>query len=239
MKRLSILLVVLICQGPIIGQELTSTQLLEKAIAYHDPGNNWPNFNDSLVVNMQIPNVPDRLSSFNINLPLDHFYIKAIADGNITEYTLDKGTCEVVFNGTKNPDEATQREFGVNCERANVMKDYYTYLYGLPMKLKDPGTIVDPEVRYIDFDGKNYLVLKVTYDPEVGSDIWFFYFDPSTYAMEIYQFYKGDPDGAGKDTGEFILLTEETVLCGIRIPKNRAWYYNKGAKYLGTDFLMN
>lgn len=222
-----------------ISQGLTGAQLLDKAIAYHDPGNNWQHFNDTLVVNMKIPNNPDRLSTININMPGDRFYVKAINDGNITEYTVDKGNCELAFNGNKNPDEATKREFGVDCERANVYKNYYTYLYGLPMKLKDPGANVDAVVRNENFDGKDYLVLKVTYDPEVGSDVWFFYFDPTTYAMEIYQFYKGDPDGAGKDTGEFILLTEESVLSGIRFPKNRAWYYNKAAKYLGTDFLMN
>lgn len=221
-----------------MAQSLTATQLLERSIKYHDPGNNWQHFNDTLVVNMKIPNNPDRLSTINIDLPGDLFYVKAINDGNITEYTVNKGNCDVSFNGAK-PDEATQREFGVNCERANVYKDYYTYLYGLPMKLKDPGAIIDPVVRYQNFEGKDYLQLKVTYDPAVGTDVWFFYFDPDTYAMEIYQFYKGDPDGAGKDTGEFILLTEESVISGIRFPKNRAWYYNKGAKYLGTDFLLN
>ena len=68
-------------------------------------------------------------------------------------------------------------------------------------------------------------------------DVWFFYFDPGTYAMEIYQFYKGEPDGAGKDTGEYILLSGMEEVEGIKMPKTRAWYYNKDDKYLGTDIL--
>jgi hypothetical protein len=40
------------------------------------------------------------------------------------------------------------------------MRNYYTFLYGLPMKLADPGTIIDPVVVKKEFMGKEYLVLK-------------------------------------------------------------------------------
>ena len=48
------------------------------------------------------------------------------------------------------------------------------------------------------FKGKEYLVLKATYDEAVGKDVWYFYFDPETYAMEIYQFFRMDDDGNQK-----------------------------------------
>jgi hypothetical protein len=34
--------------------------------------------------------------------------------------------------------------------------------------------------------GKEYLVLKVDYQKEIGKDTWYFYFNPKTYAMEVY-----------------------------------------------------
>ncbi len=111
--------------------------------------------------------------------------------------------------------------------------NYYTYLYGLPMKLKDEGTNIDPKIEKKSFKGKEYLVLKVTYEETVGSDIWFFYFDPKTYAMEVYQFFKKDKP----DSGEYILLTGMETINDIKMPKTRAWYYNKDDKYLGTDIL--
>ena len=56
--------------------------------------------------------------------------------------------------------------------------------------------------------------------------------------MEIYQFFKTDDSGKLKtDSGEYILLTEEAIVNAIKMPKNRAWYYNKDDKYLGTDLL--
>ncbi|MGB0892084.1 MAG: DUF6503 family protein, partial [Flavobacteriaceae bacterium] len=82
------------------------------------------------------------------------------------------------------------------------------------------------------FKGKEYLVLKATYKKEVGKDTWYFYFNPKTYAMEVYQFFKNKPN-----SGEYILLTGEEVINGVKMPKNRAWYYNKDNGYLGTDIL--
>ena len=139
----------------------------------------------------------------------------------------------IAFNGETNISEAVAKENDLSCERANLYKNYYTYLYGLPMKLNDEGTQIDPKVTKKTFKGKEYLVLKVTYAETVGKDTWYFYFDPKTYAMEIYQFFKEE----AKNDGEYILLTEEVIVNDIKMPKKRAWYYNKDNGYLGTDIL--
>jgi len=65
------------------------------------------------------------------------------------------------------------------------------------MKLRDEGMIVDPKVIRKNFMDKEYLTLKVTYDKAVGSDTWYFYFDPQTYAMEVYQFYHDESKNDG------------------------------------------
>jgi len=107
------------------------------------------------------------------------------------------------------------------------------------MKLRDPGTNINHPVEKKEFQGKQYLVLKATYDAAVGSDIWYFYFDPETYAMEVYQFYKTDDNGQMiPNSGEYILLSEEATVSGIKMPKVRAWYYNQDHKYLATDTLV-
>jgi len=113
------------------------------------------------------------------------------------------------------------------------MKNYYTYLYGLPMKLKDSGTIINEKVKREIFKNKEYLILKVNYTEAIGKDTWYFYFDPSTYALEVYQFYHDE----AKNDGEYILLDSLETINGIKMPKTRAWYYNKDNTYLGTDDL--
>ncbi|TMM29663.1 hypothetical protein FDT66_11155 [Polaribacter aestuariivivens] len=214
------------------SQELTGKQLLEKAITFHDPNGNWETFKGELFVTMEIPNSSPRKSRIRINLPEQYFLVKAVKDTIVTEYAIHKGDCSMAINGNTNPSEILKKKHGLSCERANLYKNYYTYLYGLPMKLKDKGTIIDEKVERKTFKGKEYLVLKATYSKEVGKDTWYFYFNPETYAMEVYQFFK-----EAKNSGEYILLSGLETINGIKMPKNRAWYYNKDNGYLGTDIL--
>ena len=214
------------------SQELTGDELLEKSIQFHDPNNNWATFNGELFVTMEIPKKSSRKSKININLPKEHFSVEAIRDTIVTNYTVDKGVCSIAINGNKNPSEKIKKKFRLNCDRAKMYKNYYTFLYGLPMKLKDEGTIIHQKVEKRKFKGKEYLVLKATYNKEVGKDTWYFYFNQKTYAMEVYQFFK-----ATKDSGEYILLSGLETINEIKIPKIRAWYYNKNNGYLGTDIL--
>ena len=187
---------------------------------------------------MEMPDNPKRISQITIDLPSEYFKVKATRDTVVTEYTVDKGNCKISLNGKTDISKAELFSNNLSCERATLYKNYYTYLYGLPMKLKDKGTNVSETVERKTFKGKDYLVLKVTYDESVGSDVWFFYFNPETFAMEIYQFFKTDEHGKLKlDSGEYIMLSETETINQIKMPKVRAWYYNKDDAYLATDTL--
>jgi len=234
MQRILLLLILLL--GLLsTAQELTGSQLLEKAIAYHDPQGNWSQFIGKFQVTMTIPNRSDRVSELEINLPAQFFELFATRDSLLTAYTISKEEVSVTklnLKDKKEFDEVTNKDN----DRAIMMRDYYTYLYGLPMKLQDAGTIINEKVQRKLFKGKEYLVLEVSYDPSVGSDVWFFYFDPETYKMEVYQFYKTDENGSiESDSGEYILLSENKVVNNINIPAIRKWYYNKNDQFLGTD----
>jgi hypothetical protein len=55
------------------------------------------------------------------------------------------------------------------------------------MKLKDPGTIISSVVNRKDFLGKEYL-LKVKYEESIGTDSWYFYFDPKLMLLKYTSF---------------------------------------------------
>lgn len=237
MKYLFCLLASITIFQTTVAQTLSAESLLDKAIAYHDPNNTWSSFSGNFKVTMTTPNQTPRKSDITINLPAQFFNVTAVKDTTMTTYTVGKNNCVLTYNGTQ-LDTTAAKAKGMTCDRATMYKNYYTYLYGLPMKLKDKGTNLDPKVERKTFKGKDYLVLKATYDAEVGTDVWYFYFNPKTYAMEVYQFFKTDANGKVKtDSGEYILLSEEQSVNGIKMPKVRAWYYNKDNKYLGTDTL--
>lgn len=219
-------------------KELTSEQILNNSISYHDPNNEWNTFNSTFHITMETPDSPNRESVITINNPESAFYLKVVKDTTMIEYKVRGDNCNIAFNRSAQFTEEEAKANNLNCDRAKMYKNYYSYLYGLPMKLKDPGTHISETVERKSFKGKDYLVLKVTYDESVGSDNWYIYLNPETYAMEVYQFFKKDENGNQKDdSGEYILLTEEMVVNFIKMPKNRAWYYNKDDAYLGTDIL--
>jgi len=125
------LLVTLVGNKSCHAQTLTGSQLLEKALQYHDPNGHWESFNGEFHVSMDMPKRPVRKSVVTLNLPEEYFNITTTQDTVITVREVNKGICTAPL------DKVDDAEF---CKRSKMFKNYYTYLYGLPMKLKDPGS---------------------------------------------------------------------------------------------------
>ncbi len=217
----------------VAAQAPSADEVLQKSIAYHDPQGEWGHFSGAFSIRMETPDNPDRQSYIRIDQPRSFFGIRIRKEGQETELELNRGNCHLRYNGSLTFSEELAKKHQLTCERARLWRDYYSYLYGLPMKLGDPGTQIDPKVERRNFKGSLYWVLKVSYDPETGSDTWYFYFDPQTYALAAYQFYH-DP---AKNDGEYILLEGEAHVGKMRLPRIRKWYTNQSGKYLGTDTL--
>tara|TARA_B110000261_G_scaffold161234_1_gene202306 strand:- start:701 stop:1420 length:720 start_codon:yes stop_codon:yes gene_type:complete len=216
------------------GQNWTGLELINKSIEYHDPNNNWTKFSGALNITMETPTRAPRVSSILIDLQKEYFKNEYGSDSNSITQEIQNGTCTLLLNGSSNFTKEQEKKYRLSCDQVKRTRDYYTYLYGLPMKLKDPGTIIETKTEKRTFKGNEYWVVKVNYEKGVGKDTWYFYFNPKSFALEVYQFFHDE----SKNDGEYILLTEEQVVDGIIMPKNRAWYYNEKDKYLGTDFLF-
>ena len=232
MKNLFLILVFLFSTQTFC-QEITGKELLEKTIQFHDPNGNWETFKGTFLVTMKSPKRANRESVISIDLPNQFFSVKATSGNNTSKYIVNKDSVEIVFNEDKNLSKEVLIKNKLSEARAKMYQNYYTYLYGLPMKLKDPGAIIHDEVMLDKFKGDNYYVLKVTYDKKVGKDTWYFYFETETYQMRYYQFYHDE----SKEDGEYIFLDGLETINGVKMPKKRAWYMNKDDKYLGTDIL--
>ena len=233
MRQIGFLIFLIGFLKPIHCQKLNADALLNKTIQYHDPNSLWNEFKASFFVTMQSAEGSLRKSKINLDLKHSFFNLSVKVDENQWTSSIDRGVCKLSFNGSEVINPEIEKKFGLNCERALMYKNYYTYLYGLPMKLKDPGTIISPKVLEKTINGLSYWVLKVNYKPEVGSDTWYFYFDKNSYALKRYQFFHDE----SKNDGEYIILENELEIAGIRMPKNRSWYYNSDNTYLGKDIL--
>ena len=125
---------------------------------------------------METPDKSDRISEISIDLPAEYFNLRWYRDKDTVTQKLDRDSCFISLNGNEEIHEERRKELRLTCDRTKTMRDYYVYLYGLPMKLKDPGTIIAQKVQKKTLKGKEYLVLKVTYKEPIGGRYLVFLF---------------------------------------------------------------
>ncbi len=195
------------------AQTMSADEVLTKSLKYHDPNGEWKLFNRQLSFVSERPNDPDRKSMATINNSTGLFELDE--ENNHMAILLD--SCISI-------------PAGKTCDQVKRTRNYYVYLWGLPMKLQDEGTALDPVVKEENFEGKNCYVLRVPY----AEDVWFFFIDKNTYAMKAYMFLKDEPSRKG----ELIYLDEEVKIGSMRIPKKRKWVTMPDQKVLGTDILI-
>lgn len=223
------------CAGerPPAGPPSTGPKLVDAAIAYHDPNGQWPSFRHTLVIDQSRPDGSVRTADIHMDVRRGGYrYEEDTVNGVLVKGT-DGRECFATVGG-ESPTAEQIEALRLDCPGIERMRDYYLYLWGLPMKLRDPGTNIDPVIGDAEFDGQPARVAKVTYDPDVGSDIWYFYFDPGTYRMIGYRFHHDEAAG----DGEYILLSGERQVLDMKIPVERRWFMNADDRYLGTDVLV-
>lgn len=209
-------------------------QLLEKTIAYHDPQNNWGKLKVHLYLTST--DTAGKESSFELEMDnaKDYFCHISHKDGKEIIKGVSAGKEFFLLDGKKEISKEDREKYKLMPEKAKSAQQFYGYLYGLPMKLTDPGANISDTVSTQQLNGRSYQTIRVNFDPKVGADIWTFYFNPTTSAMEGYSFLFG-----GKtDAGEYIALEQVLDVEGIKMPKVRKWYQLKSNKYLGTDNLL-
>ena len=231
--RLLIVIIFLLTALTLSSQEY-AIDILKKSIEYHDPENKLAGMRATLQILESRPNGEKRNSIAVLDPKSEYYLIQRESEGRRFSMISDRGTSSFYLDGSADYSNEEAVKFRLNEDRMKVMSSYYRYLWHLPMTLNDPGTIIHSEVQSKDFFGKACLEIKVTYEPEIGDDTWYFYFDPNQYSLEGYRFYH---DESAND-GEYIILSGIHTESGLKIPKIRKWYTHKEGKFLGSDELI-
>ena len=218
------------------GQEMPAAEVIERAINFHDPTNRWYKTDIALVVDTEMPSSSKRTSLVELNNRTGGFSLKIVKDSELFEWHMPfSGEAEFRRNFQIVTDSTALAKWQLTEERAIWWRDYYSYLYGLPMNLKDEGSQWDEKGQMTQFQNKEVWSVRVTYSPEVGKDTWYFYFDVNTFALVGYRFYHNETD----NDGEYIVLEDMEIVGNLRIPKKRTWYTNQDKRLLGEDLLVN
>ncbi len=211
MRQLSLLFFIVTLS---LNGQTPADQILAKAKAYHDPQDIWPSLEATFTFKETRPEGPDR--STVIMLDNGKSYMK-INRNDEEIYEVNTSVAELLKgDGDK--------------ERALTLRNYYLYLWGLPMKLYDSSTPPNSLAGDEKVNGSNCRMLRVAYE----NDTWYFFFDEASGRMLQYKFYQD----ATETKGELITLEDEIKVDGIKIPQKRSWYTLPEMKYLGTDILI-
>jgi hypothetical protein len=203
----------LIVSLSLAGTAQTAKEILDKSIQYHDPNGEWRTLKATFYFTETRPNGPDRKTVFTINNARNEHTLNR-NDEEIYEVS---GAQVKVVKGDK------------PAERGQTLRNYYLYLWGLPMKLLDANTPLNNKVGKKSIDGNASYVLTVNYEKED----WTYYFDQKSFQLIAYGFKK--KDGSGQE--EFVALKDEIKVGNMRLPKARSWYESPANKFLGTDIL--
>lgn len=216
------------------AEGLTAEDVLSASVAVHDPAGIWAVGAFRMAFEESRPDGSIRETQIVIDNAGGRFEIDSERGGRSIRGELGPGRCRWLLDGSAEFSDQERDELRLTCDRLEWIRNYYSYLWGLPMKLRDPGTIVEPGVEGTRFEGRPALGLRVTYEEGVGSDVWYFYFDPVDKALIGYRFYH---DEAAND-GEYILLEGLATGAGLSLPRKRTWYTHQGRELLGADLLV-
>ena len=195
-------------------KELTSEEILDKSISFHDPKNQWGKLSQHLFFDEHRSDGSIRKTSILLDLPNSTYEVY-----RPNQYSYKMTQDQIQIDSGE-----------VTLERAKTIKNYYLYLWGLPMKLKDPGTKLGPWKKS-SWQQQESLEIAVPYD----KDTWYFHFDPNSFEMIGYQFFTD----AAQSKGETILLEGLHAVADMKIPKSRSWYTLPEDEFLGRDVLIN
>ena len=221
--------------GSVYAQRLPPAQeLLDKSLEYHDPEGAWYKLNHTIELLSKRPAGEDRNTTIFLSHKEGRFGMEMKRDGLEITTTTQDGECEATVDGSVSYTSEQEEKYRLHCEGIVRWRDYHGYMLGLPMKLNDPGTLLDPEAQKDTFMDKEVLALKVTYEASVGEDTWYFYLNPESYALIGTRFFHDE----SKNDGEYIIFEGEVEHEGIRLPKTRKWYYNSNGEFLGEDEIV-
>ena len=216
----------------LLAATLSAAEMLERSIGYHDSEGRFATSAIAIELSESRRNESVRKTSIVIDNSHSRFEMRRIADDEREVYVLIEGdNVKVYLDGSTDFSKEEAEQYRLASEQAQRTRNYYIYLYGLPMKLLDPGTRLDPKTREKEYQGHAVYELKVSYDAEVGQDTWYFYLDRETYALVGYRFYHDE----SKNDGEYIVLEGEANGAGLKLAKTRKWYRHTDDGFLGTD----
>lgn len=223
------------CLAAVLLSSLSAKELLGCSIAYHDPHGAWERGAFEITELVRLPDGTERRSVLRLDNARSRYELVSSVDGRALLLVVENDKAVARLDGKTNLSPDDLERYRLKPSQVLSRRNRDLYLWGLPMKLRDPGTRLDPRVEETQFAGRAVYKLRVTYDNSVGSDTWYFYLDRETCALVGHRYYHDESAG----DGEYAVLSEEISGQRLRLPRVRQWYTNKSDEAVITHTILS
>lgn len=229
MRHLYNLLCLIVPLFTISAQNISSREIVEASINYHDPNRMWAKLHHD----------------FKVQSSRDTLTLKLYSDQGMVEWTqkLNDGrfitagyvsdSCFVKIDGKSIEPQGKIDNLLLDCPQIISRSNYFLYMYGLPMKLEDAQAVIDPVPEKVYFLDKEYWRIKVHYNSPNG-DRWQFYFDTDSFRFEIAQYFHSEHG----DISEYIVFDSPLKVGQMVLPARHNWYLFKNRQFIGSEMLV-
>lgn len=206
--------------------------ILQQSIHQHDPNGVWLHTEFDMVVEEPRKQVPTRASLVKLNVANGAFEMQRARDGRTTTHLVDEtGKAATLLDGQVETDTALIKKYFMQPERNANYRNYYRFMYGLPMVLDQPGINMG-KVGSSEFEGQTVIHIDFTMEQPMIAKTWRVFFDKNDYHVLGIQ----TMDNA--EEGEYLVFNGSAEIEGLKLPRFRHWYDSQTNEYLGSDLLI-
>ncbi len=214
----------------------TASELLDKAIAFHDPQQKWNNYSGKVHLET-IFSDGNAYGGEIIEIQTKEDYYKATGISNMTIKGIKSGVIFREVNGDKNPNEDAIKKYNLGDETIRMFKWWHYIHLGLLMELKASGMLLDDKVETIKFQGNDCLALTFNYDAsKVKNDLykgtWIIYLDPVIFSLKGFKV-------VSEDWNRYVVFSGILEVNGIKIPQYRTYFNSEDNSFSFVDIFSN
>lgn len=208
--------------------------VLEQSIKYHDPNGEWPTAKLKMRLAEPRPQTPHRFSIVDLDNNTGAFRMDRNREDKVSSHLVSAGgENSALLDGEVVTDPEVIRQYMLLPERSPGYRNYYQFMYGIPMILQ-PHFATMKEVSYQVFDDQEVISLDFELKEAMISKEWRLYF-----SQEDYRLLGIETLNEGDEPGEYLIFNGEARTGNMKFARFRHWYSKATDQYLGSDILVD
>jgi hypothetical protein len=215
-------------------QGQNARDILQKAIAFHDPDGNWEHFKGKMQHVTVFGHGYIVNETVELDRPRDYYRSTATQDFGKVVRGMDEEKPFFSVNGKAPESEELIQNWSLTSEGVAFFKEQHTCHFGLLMHLQKTGMTLSEKADTEEFDGRTCYALKFTGDADQVSHSYFtgfriLYVDKQTYELR----------GVYGKVGDYVpyhyYFSGVIEIHGIKVPHSRVFVREDGYRFTSIN----